>query len=206
MKKLLVPGLVTVIIGLTVVVAYLMGRQNLTPSLEPTPSPAPNESLFTSPSSIVASPSPSPSPSTKTVSGGGVLSFPRYEITVPNDWNVARETPDANSEKLTVSFDQLAISILEGGFGGAVCLFPGDPDSEGPSARYTNFKDLTTQSNDQLRRVWDDPAKGFGLCQLTQYGWGTPIIYGHVSLKTPANPSAADLNTIDTVLSSFKKR
>lgn len=196
MKKLLVPGLITIIIGLAVVIAYLFGRQNLVPS--PTPSP------LTSATPNVTS--PSPSPSTKTVSGGGALSFPRYEITIPSDWKVARETPDANSEKLTVSSDQLAVSILEGGFGGSVCLFPGDPDSEGPSSRYTNFKDITTQSDDKLRRVWDDPAKGFGLCQLTQYGWGTPIIYGHVALKTPPNPSAADLNTIDAILSSFKKQ
>lgn len=202
MNKWLVPGLIAIIIGLAVAVAYLAGRQNLAPGALPLTSPTPTPA----PTAVSPSPSPLPSPSTKTVSGGGVLSFPRYEITVPLDWTVAREIPDANSEKLTVSSDQLAVSILEGGFGGAVCLFPGDPDSEGPSGRYANFKDITTQSGDKLRRVWDDPAKGFGLCQLTQYGWGTPIIYGHVSLKTPPNPSAADLNTIDAILSSFKRR
>jgi len=148
---------------------------------------------------------PCPAIKTQKVTGGGVMSFPRYELTIPADWTVKRETPGPDSERLILNGGELGLTILQGGFGGSVCLFPGDPDSEGPSARYTNFVEIANQSGDKFRRATPTNGKGFALCQLTQYGWGAPTLYGAFSLITPPSPTDNDLSTIDTILASLTK-
>jgi hypothetical protein len=100
------------------------------------------------------------------------------------------------------------ITILQGGFGGSVCLFPGDPDSEGPSARYDAFKEITTTSGDKLRRSWTGnelTAKYYTICHLTQYGWGAPTLFGAIGIKTPTPATTEGLATIDRILTSFTR-
>ncbi|MFH1244293.1 MAG: hypothetical protein V1487_01820 [bacterium] len=196
--KYLVGILVILVIILTGVVSYLAGRQNIMPN----PSPSPTSTAI---ALATAVPVPSPSTITQTVRGGGVLSFPHYELTIPANWTIKREVPGPDSERLILDGGSLGITILQGGFGGSVCLFPGDSDSEGPSARYTSFVEITNQSGDKFRRSTPVSGKGFALCQLSQYGWGAPTLYGAISLKTPASPTPEDLSTLDTILRSLTK-
>lgn len=114
--------------------------------------------------------------------------------------------PDA--EKVILTKGDYEISITQGGFGGAACLYPGDADMEGPSARYDNYKDITTQSADPFRRSWtgdEMTSSGFGICQSTQYGWGAPTLYGHIAFITPATKSKAMLDEMDAIVSSLTK-
>ncbi len=150
-------------------------------------------------------PSQTPTPSMRTVSGGGVLSFPKFEVTVPSDWTDKRESSNPDMEKLILSNGSYSISILEGGFGGAVCLFPGDPDVEGPSARFTTFVDVTTKSGNMFRRV-SSTGSGFGVCEKTQYGWGEPTTYGAISISAPVSPDPAIIKVVDGILSSITKK
>ena len=197
--KYLVGVLVVFVIILTGTVSYLAGRQNITLAPSPlAPSVVPN-------SSRDEVGTPTPSPQTQMVQGGGVLSFPRYELTLPANWTIKREVPGPDSEKLVLDGGTLGLTILQGGFGGSVCLFPGNPDSEGPSARYIAYVEITNRSGDKFRRVTPENGKGFGLCQLSQYNWNTPTFYGAISLKTPTSPTTEELNTIDTILSSLTK-
>lgn len=150
---------------------------------------------------------PSPTPGV-TVAGGGILSFPKYELTVPEGWSSNKESQTKDDERLTLTNGEYSITITQGGFGGSVCLFPGDADFEGPSVRYDNFKDLKTKSGDQLRRTWTGAeleANGYGICQNTQYGWGAPTMYGHIAFITPKNPSAEKLVEMDNIISSISK-
>jgi len=139
---------------------------------------------------------------TKKVLGGGILSFPRYELTVPFDWTEQREG-GTDMEKLTIKKGEYQISISQGGFGGAVCLFPGDADIEGPSARYEAYTDLTGKTGNVFRRVGQ--GGGSSLCEKTQYGWGTPSSFGHVSIKNPIPLDVSMNNEINTILSSLGK-
>lgn len=166
-------------------------------------SPSPSSSSVSPSPSIVATPIPV---STKTVSGGGLLSFPKFTLTVPTSWTDTKETPNPEIVKLVLSNGGYSISILEGGFGGAICLFPGDADVEGPSARYTTFADITTKSGDLLRRVTPTGGSGFGVCDKTQYGWGEPTIYGAISISAPTSPDPAMLSVVDGILSSITKQ
>src|SRR3989304_49422 len=146
MKSLIII-LLLVIAVLVGGLSYLAGRTGiLNLSFGPTASASPSPI-----SSPLASSGPTQKP-TKVVSGGGVLSFPKYTITVPTDWTQSKEIPGPDSEKITVQKGEYSISITEGGFGGAVCLYPGDPDSEGPSARYTSYIEINTNAGDSLRR------------------------------------------------------
>ncbi|KKU15212.1 MAG: hypothetical protein UX21_C0005G0008 [Microgenomates group bacterium GW2011_GWC2_45_8] len=194
--KYLVGVLVVFVIILTGTVSYLAGRQNIT--LAPSPLP-------TSTAIALATAVPTSSPTTQMVQGGGVLSFPRYELTLPANWTIKREVPGPDSEKIVLDGGTLGLTILQGGFGGSVCLFPGNPDSEGPSARYIAYVEITNRSGDKFRRVTPENGKGFGLCQLSQYNWNTPTFYGAISLKTPTSPTTEELNTIDNILASLTK-
>lgn len=164
----------------------------------------PEASSLASPSASLV-PSQTPSASMRTVSGGGILSFPKFEVSVPSDWTDKRENSNPDMEKLILSNGGYSISILEGGFGGAVCLFPGDADVEGPSARFTTFVDVTTKSGNMFRRV-SSTGSGFGVCEKTQYGWGEPTTYGAISISAPSSPDPAIVKVVDGILSSITKK
>lgn len=198
--KYLVPILIIVIILLVGGLSFFVGKSGTIKTQTGTPS----ASVTSTPT---ASPTATPKP-TKKVTGGGILSFPKYEMTVPTDWTDKRESQGADDEKIIVTKGAFSISITQGGFGGAVCLFPGDADMEGPSARYDAFKELTTQSGDLFRRSWTGEeltSKGYGICHKTQYGWGVPTVYGHISFGTPVTKTREMLDEMDAILSSLKK-
>jgi len=170
--------------------------------------PFKNSSSQISPTIRDISPTPTPSNLTKKVTGGGILSFPKYEITIPLEWQETREVENKDNEKVIVSKDNYQISITQGGFGGAACLYPGDADIEGPSARYDGYKEITTLSKDLLRRSWtgqEMASKGFGICHKSQYGWQAPTLYGHISFITPISKMKSILEEMDNILSSLKK-
>lgn len=202
--KYVVPILVSLVIALASLVGYFAGRS----SGIPTPSPASTAIAIASaePSIVPSStPSPTPSPTSQKVTGGGILNFPRYEITIPAGWTHSTESNSPDDEKITVQGGAYKISIQQGGFGGAMCLYPGDADFEGPAGRYSAFVELTTKSGDKFRRSTPESGTGFAVCYLTQYGWGAPTVYGHIGLTTPANPTAQDLVVLDAILTSFTK-
>lgn len=192
--KYLVGILLTIVILLTGTVAYLAGRQNVVPSPTPTSTPIPTST---------SSPLPTAKP-LQTIKGGGILSFPKYSLQASTDWVSVREQGQDN-EKITLTNGVYSLSITQGGFGGSICLYPGDPDQEGPSGRYSSFIELTTKSGDKLRRSTPQTGPGFGICQLTQYGWGEPTLYGAIGLKVPAVPTPEMLQEIDNILLSLTK-
>jgi len=193
--------LLVVVILLVGGIAYIAGRSGLVKL--PTISINQPGSQSTSSPEAYATPTEKPS---KTINGGGILSFPKYSISVPLDWEDSREIPGPDAEKVIVKKGQYEISILEGGFGGSICLYPGDPDSEGPSARYTSFIEITTRAGDLFRRSWSGAGTGFAICQKTQYGWGAPTLYGHISFKVPTSYTTEAITEMDAILASFTKR
>lgn len=196
--KYLVGILITIVILLTGTVSYLAGRQNIVPIPSPTPTASAIAPAKADPTLL-----PSPQP-LQTIKGGGILSFPKYSLQASSDWVPVREQGQDN-EKITLTNGVYSLSITQGGFGGSICLYPGDPDQEGPSGRYISFIELTTKSGDKLRRSTPQTGSGFGICQLTQYGWGAPTLYGAIGLKVPALPTPEMLQEIDNILLSLTK-
>ena len=141
---------------------------------------------------------------TQTVRGGGILTFPKYELTTGVDWTVTRESENSNSEKVTLTKDGYELSILEGGFGGAACLFPGEPEVEGPSGRYIAYVEITAKSGDLFRRATSSSG-GFAICQKTQYGWEAPTLFGSISFITPTPPSPEMILEMDKIIASITR-
>lgn len=202
--KYLIPTLIIIIILLIGGTAFFAGKSGVklpgvtltTPTVSPTPT-----------ANGTASPTPTPKP-TKTVTGGGILSFPKYQLTVPTDWVNTRESHSADDEKIILTKGAYQISILQGGFGGAVCLYPGDADMEGPSGRYEFYKEITSRSGDLFRRSWDGDemaSNGFGICHKSQYGWGAPTGYGSISFMTPTSKTREMIDEMDAILASLTK-
>ena len=199
--KYIVPVLIVIIIVLVAALSFTLGKKGTLSSgvssqVSPTVTLAPT-----------ATSTPTPI-NTKKITGGGIYSLYKWELTVPSTWQEKREKDGVNSEKVILTKDSYEISITQGGFGGAACLYPGDADIEGPSARYEAYKEITTKSGDALRRSWTGDemvSKGFGICHKTQYGWGTPTLYGHIAFITPTSKTKAMLDEMDAVLSSLTK-
>ena len=200
--KYLLPILIILVILLIGGMSFFAGKSGVKiPGVAltiPTVSPTATET---------ASPTPAAKP-TKTVTGGGILSFPKYQLTVPTDWQNTREAQGADDERIILTKGAYQITILQGGFGGAACLYPGDPDMEGPSGRYEMFKEITSKSGDMFRRSWDGDemtANGFGICHKSQYGWGSPTGYGSISFVTPITKTREMIDEMDAILASLTK-
>lgn len=156
-----------------------------------------------------AAPSASPSGSFTRVQSGGVLVFNKYTIDVPEGWTYTKEaapTGDIELDKLVITKGTYKISIYQAATGGAPCLYPGDPDSQGPSSRFTTFVELSTATNDVLRRgSTEGSTSGFTVCEKQVGGFGQPTAFGHISVASPTNPVSTTLTEIDSILSSLRK-
>ena len=200
--KYLLPILIILVILLIGGMSFFAGKSGVKiPGVAltiPTVSPTATET---------ASPTPTAKP-TKTVTGGGILSFPKYQLTVPTDWQNTREAQGSDVERIILTKGAYQITILQGGFGGGACLYPGDPDMEGPSGRYEFYKEITSKSGDMFRRSWDGDemtADGFGICHKSQYGWGSPTGYGSISFITPITKTREMIDEMDAILASLTK-
>ena len=144
-----------------------------------------------------------------TVKAGGILVFHAYTIDVPTDWIYAKEaapTGDIAIDKLILTKAGYKITLYQAATGGAPCLYPGDPDQEGPSSRFVSFVNITTATGDKLRRgVVESGGTGFTVCELQSGGYGEPTSFGHISIVTPAIPTQVDIDQIDSILSSLRK-
>lgn len=205
--KYLVGFLIVIIFILTGFVAYFVGKQNALPAsvknVPITVSPVVTETKL-NPNLPTSAPQDTPIP-LQVIKGGGILSFPHYQLKASSNWIYSREAEGQDNEKIILKNGSYGLSISQGGFGGAICLFPGDTDVEGPSSRYIKYVGITTNSGDQLRRSIPENGQGFGICQLTQYGWGVPTLYGHISLTIPNNSTPEMLKEIDEILTSLTK-
>jgi hypothetical protein len=135
------------------------------------------------------------------------LSFDQYSVMTGTDWTSKKESQTAMDEKLILTKDGVyTISIFQAATGGALCLYPGDPEFEGPSSKYAVFTNLTTKDGRTLRRSGDVNGTAFTICQkAADNSYQQPTIYGHISIKTPDTWTQEDLTEIDSILSSLKK-
>lgn len=200
--------LVLLVLGGVGVGAYFYGVQKKSqPATTATPSPTPDVGQMATPSATPIA--------KKTVEGGvdksAGLAYDQYTIEVPVDWTVKKET-DTASEKLTISKGAYQLTIMQGATGGALCLYPGDPDFEGPSSRYTTYVELKTKDSRLLRRSGtDDPPYqgkvGFTVCMKTDSGdYNQPTMYGHIGYSLPAAYNNSILLEMDAMTTSLKKK
>ena len=145
-----------------------------------------------------------------TISGGVAksagLSFDQYTLKAGDEWKVTREHQTTMDEKLILTKGGYQISIFQAATGGALCLYEGDPDFEGPSSRFKTFKEMTTQDDRTLRRSGEENATAFTVCQKYSDGsFGQPTNYGHISIKLPSDWNESGLEEIDSILASLKK-
>ncbi len=154
-----------------------------------------------------------PAPPKQVVKAGVAsgLSFSLYSIEVPNDWKVTQQHEDEPSpmDTLTLRRGTYSIKIYQAATGGAMCLYPGDPDFEGPSSRYDIFVPITTKDGTILRRGGTTGGSattgGFTLCQKGTENYGQPTGYGHISYATPVPTDETFLKEMDAIISSLKK-
>lgn len=198
--------LVLLVIALVGVLGYTAGRGGLVfnnPLESALPSPISSTSITAS-SSPLPSSTPIPSPQEQTIQAGGILSFPKYQVIIPANWSYEKTSMGPSDQKLTLKYGEYEIAVMEGAFGGNVCLYPGDAPFEGPSQTYMTFVELTTIDGLKLRRS-SSSGSGFTVCQFAYEAWQAPTPYGHVSIKTPNNPTTEELANIDTILKTLKK-
>lgn len=195
--------------------AYYIGRKTASSVVQPgaaSTTAAPTETVPQS--SPSATPARSDKPS-KTVKAGldasSGLSFTKYQMTVPEDWTVSHTTTSEGTwiDTLTLTKGTTQLKIFQAATGGAMCLYPGDPEFEGPSSTYDAFVDITTADGVILRRgstnVNNGTTKGYTMCQKGTETFGQPTVFGHMSLTTSLNPDKDLLTEVDAMIASLKK-
>lgn len=201
--------LVILVLGSLTYAGYYFGKQTKSIS-KPEAVKIENEEPIISPSPI------SSSTPLITIVGGVLksagLSFDQYSVMTPNDWTFKKESQTAMDEKLILEKDLpeqaggYSISIFQAATGGALCLYPGDAEFEGPSSKFQEFVALTTKDNRNLRRSSNKGDLSFTVCQKSPDGsYQQPTNYGHISIKLPANYPPEILKEIDSIISSLKK-
>ncbi len=146
---------------------------------------------------------PAPASGT-TVTAGGVLVFSKYSVQVPSNWQYAKES-GTDMDKLTLTSGSYRIVIYEAATGGAGCLYPGDPDAE-MATKYTTFTEISLSGGSKLRRG-GTTATAFTVCEkpVGNSSFGLPTTFGHISVTTPAAPTAAMMAEVDSILATLKK-
>jgi hypothetical protein len=134
------------------------------------------------------------------------LSFDQYSVTTPDGWISKKESQTSLDEKLILEKDGYSVSIFQAATGGALCLYPGDADFEGPSSKFEIYIALNTKDNRTLRISGDKNATSFTVCQKSaDNSYQQPTNYGHMSIKMPNNWTEEMLKEIDSIISSLKK-
>ncbi len=208
--------LVLLVIGLLAGGGYYLGKSGKLSF--GSPAPAPEAATTTNPeaeTSATPTPTATPSAKTKTVTAGlgadSGLSFTKYTIDVPEGWtpNHTYTNEGTPLDTLTITNGAYQIKIFQAATGGAMCLYPGDADFEGPSSRYDTFVDLTTKDGVKLRRGGTIAAsgakRGFTVCQKGTEMFGLPTGFGHTGYTTPLTPDEAMLKDMDAMIASLKK-
>jgi hypothetical protein len=183
--------------------------------------PAPEAVSTTNPettTTLAMSPSTSTTPTAmaKTMITAGLgkesgLSFTKYTIEVPEGWTPAHTTTNDGTyvDTLTIVKGAYQVKIFQAATGGAMCLYPGDADFEGPSSKYETFVDITTKDGIILRRggsiAANGPSRGYTLCQKGSESYGQPTGFGHTGYTTPITPDANVLLEMDGMIKSLKK-
>lgn len=139
------------------------------------------------------------------------LSFTKYQITVPETWIPDHVTTNEGTwaDTLTLTKGTTKLKIFQAATGGAMCLYPGDADFEGPSSRYDAYVPITTADGIILRRgstnTNNGTTKGFTMCQKGSESYGQPTVFGHMSLTTALNPDDKLLSEVDEMIATLKK-
>lgn len=152
---------------------------------------------------------------TRSIEGGVAktagLVFDLYTLEAPKDWSLDREAGLA-SERVELTKGEYSLVIFQAATEGGLCLYPGDPDFPGPSARHDAFISLTTRDGRELRRGRSTLKRpsgkvSFTLCQPNREGeYALPTRYGHLSYSVPQEYDDNTLAEMDRIVSSLKAR
>jgi len=204
--KLLLGFLVLAVIVLVGFLAYVLGSKSLnstqSPTVQNTPAPTASQTNNSIPTVI---PNLTPTPAQiKTVEAGGVLSFPKYTVLLPEGWTSEREQGQ-DMDKLTLTKQGYKITISEGAFGGSGCLYPGDSPQE-MAQNFTSYVEISNPNGFVFRRS-STGTSGWTVCQKgSGESFGTPTIFGHMSITAPSAPDTAVVTEIDGILTSLSKK
>lgn len=194
--------LLLIVLSLFIYGGYYLGTRNkITPKVTEKTSEKVDDIL----------PSPTPVKMTTTLLTAGVpkssgLSFDEYSVLVPETWTSKKESQTALDEKLTLEKEGYTISIFQAATGGALCLYKGDADFEGPSSKFDYFVELTSKDGRVLRRSGEKNGTAFTVCQKSPDGsFQQPTNYGHISIKLPSAWDDEGLLEVDKIISSLKK-
>lgn len=166
------------------------------------------EQLTTSPTPALTTATPtSTSIPTRTVEAGGAVSFPEYSATVPTTWADSREHDEIRDiDRLTLTRNGYKIRISQAATGGSACLYPGDSEVEGPSARYDSFVEIEGAGGKTYRRGGPSAeSAGATICEQRETGYFQPTGFGHINYEVPEAFDGTVVSEMDVIIASLSE-
>jgi hypothetical protein len=202
MKNIFIGIIITFVVLEIGIGAFYLGKSTLNNKQSP-PTPTISQDNTQTQAQQQLTPTPIQA-QVKTITAGGVLSFPSYTLTLPDGWASQREQGQ-DSDKLTLTKLGYKITISEGAFGGSGCLYPGDAPQE-MAQNFTSYVEISNPNGFIFRRS-STGLSGWTVCQKGSEGsFGAPTIFGHISITAPVTPDATIVAEIDSILTSLNKK
>lgn len=137
-------------------------------------------------------------------------SFSSYKLEYPSNWVVKKPSDEGFVAELSNS--DYKITINQGAMGEEVCIFPGEPDFEGPSVKYSDYKEIKTDKGILFRRGQSEYIRSFekevifSVCQAeTSSGrYVKPTKFGGIGYHLPKVYDQKILDQMDVIISTIE--
>lgn len=145
------------------------------------------------------------------INGGGISPFNKYLMSGFKSWT---KTVDHSStmDKLTLTFGDYQLTILQAALGGGSCTFPGEqPQAMGvvlsnPVADIVMFDGSTYKRGQADAHIYTGRAT-YTVCQKGPGGtYGTITSFGVINYVVPLNPDKETVAMMDAMIGSLQKQ
>lgn len=217
-KSLTIAILLIVILSIVagaVYAGYFLGRKSVPPAQILIDNGPVEIEVSPTPEAIPTTPSTDENSGWKMYSSEKIMDyFSRFEIGYPASWELTINQ-DLNYEppkKLGMLFLKLkkegvTIEINQAAMGGEGCLYPGEPDREGPFVRFGNFTQMVLSDGTILRRSRSltDSCGGvcYSICQKSKTGFQKPTKIGAITFIL-SHEDEALAKELDQILKRIK--
>lgn len=132
----------------------------------------------------------------------------KYSLHYPSDWLISKTSQKSDAGEtmeniltLTKNGNKIIISQFIGGF--PSCLFAGDPDQEGPSVRFNDYKEFEIAGH-TVRRAKSLENEHYSFCEKKENGFAAITTFGTISYIISGESSQDKISEMDEIVKTLQ--